>query len=153
MARRLSRVLALTLLLTACAPTMRLSPKEDSLILLPENSQAKVTGHFKAEERRTYWLHQALSPEQPSPVDLLARTAGNRPIRNVTIASSPDWFRYSLKVAGGLGAWILLAVASPATQPLGPVAYFVALFGIPDVIQVQVEGDFVGEGAAVDGGH
>ena len=147
MSRYLSVVIVLVVMLSGCAPTMRLSPREETLILLSQNSTASISGHFQKEERHTYWFHQAFSSELPTPIDTLARAAGNRPIRNVKITSSPDWLHFTLKIAGGLGAWALLTTASPATQPYGPLGYFLVLFAVPDVMQFQVEGDFAEEGA------
>lgn len=147
MFRYLSVAIVLIVMVTGCAPMMRLSPREEMLILLPENSTASISGHFQKEERHTYWFHQAFNNELPTPIDTLAHAADNRPIRNVKIASSPDWLRLSLKIAGGIGAWALLTSASPATQPYGPLAYFLVLFAVPDVMHFQVEGDFAEEDA------
>lgn len=148
MSRPLLSVLALSVFMAGCATTMKLSPREEPLILLPQNSTASITSHFRQEERHTYWFHQAFSGNLPTPMDTLARAAGNQPVRNATISSSPDWLLFHLKFAAALGAWALVSVASPAAQPYGPWAYLAVFFALPDAIHIQVEGDRAGESPA-----
>ncbi len=148
MSRPFLCLLALSVLMTGCATTMKLSPREEPLVLLPQNSTASITSHFQHEERHTYWLHQAFSGDLPSPMDTLARAAGTQPVRNATISSSPDWLHFALKLAGGIGAWALVSAASPSTRPYGVWAYFAVIFAVPDAIRFHVEGDRVGENLA-----
>jgi hypothetical protein len=143
MSRLLSFVAATSVLLAGCAPVMKLTPREGSLILLPRDSTASITGHFQREERHEYSMLQGLRPEGfPSPMDVLARAAGDRPVRNATVQSSLDWPRFAAKLAAGIGSWVLLHHLSPHTQPYGPLAYVFVLFAVPDAQQYRVEGDF-----------
>ncbi|GEM_PF-4692497 len=141
MSRFLSVIVALTLLLTGCAPMMKLSPREETLILLPQNSTASITGHFQKEERHTYWLLQGFSGTLPSPTDILARAAGSRPVRNASISATPDWLLFALKFIGAIGAGTALA-ATPGVQPVAPWAYMLIIFGVPEATHYRVEGDF-----------
>lgn len=141
MIRKLFFVAALGAVLNGCAATMSLSPKDEAVILLPRNSTASITGHFERSETHTYWMHQAFNRDAPTPMDVLARAAANRPVRNVTVTSSPDWLRLTLKIAGGLGAWAMLS-ASPTTQPLGPLAYLFVILAVPDTAHYHVQGDY-----------
>ncbi|MNK74521.1 hypothetical protein D3C87_940390 [compost metagenome] len=143
MSRVLSIALASLVFSSGCAATMKLSPRDEALFLLPQNSTASITAHFEHSETHVYRLHQAYSGDFPSPIDAVARAAGNRPVRNVEIASSPDWLRLSLKLVGGLGAWALLHSASPSTQPLGPLAYLLVMFAVPEAAHYRVQGEFV----------
>jgi hypothetical protein len=81
-------------------------------------------------------------------MDTLARAAGNQPVRNATLSSSPDWLNLTLKFTGALGAWALLTAASPTTRPYGVLAYFAVIFALPDAMRFHVEGDRVGESPA-----
>lgn len=96
--------------LSGCAATKyRLSPKNDTVILVPEAASASVKGRFDNSELAWYWRPSEMWGESPYSYvsDVLGRTASNKSVTNVRVRLDKNGFIQTSKntlgwVVGGL---------------------------------------------------
>lgn len=128
-----------TLMTTACAPMLRMSPNQDTVILLPESSKAVTTEHFRRRESQNMWLFAGPSVV---PTDYLAQIAPNQAVRNVRFKQEIDYGRYFLTLALATAAGVATALYAPDDlKPYGLLVYFGIGFLTPQQINTDIEGD------------
>lgn len=151
MSKFLCTMLASLLLTTGCAPSLRLSPKEHAVILLPDSSQTPTEGHFKYSEEAFVWLPQALAGDYPVANDVLANAAPNRAVKNVRGKTELNWGWFLLTYGGTLAASILFVAAAPQPyKSYGTLLPFAFLF-MPQGYRTEVEGDFAERPVGLNG--
>ena len=142
MPKMLPLMLASLLLTTGCAPSLRLSPKEHAVILLPDSSQTPTEGHFKYSEEAFVWLPQAMAGDYPVVNDVLANAAPDRAVKNVRGKTELNWGWFLLTYGGTLAASVLVVSAAPQPyKSYGALLPLTFLF-LPQAYRIEVEGDF-----------
>ncbi len=152
-------VLGASLFLSGCSMKYRMSPKDDTVILLPDNASASVTGHFLQSEGLVHWPPSYYWGENPMlwGSDVLGRTAPNRAVKNVKVGVDMNGFLAYLKSivswGGGLGFFFVTGIQPQfggfdfvklATGFVGwGIVQGALTFLLPDFYSVSVEGDYV----------
>lgn len=101
--------MSLTFLSGCSAAKYRLTPKEDTVILVPEAASASVKGHFDNSEVAWYWRPSEYWGESPYSYvsDVLGRSAPNKSVTNVRVRLDKNGFVQTTKntlgwVVGGM---------------------------------------------------
>ncbi|HEY9854581.1 MAG TPA: hypothetical protein V6D05_02500 [Stenomitos sp.] len=134
-------LIAATLMTTACAPMLRISPQSDTVILLPEKSKAVTVKHFERRESQLMWLFRGI---EVMPTDYLAQAAPNQALANVHYKQELDYLQYGLTLALSTAAGVATAVYAPdEAKSLGLLVYTALALLIPERVTTVVEGDVV----------
>jgi hypothetical protein len=163
---RSAKVLLVTALgasmaLSGCSLKYRMSPNENTVIMVANNASASVKGHFTQSEGLVHWPPSYFWGENPVlwGSDVLGRVASNKAVSNVKVSTDLNGFLAYLKSVvawgGGLGYFYISGIAPLfAGQSFDFGKFVFAFIGwsvvqgiltflLPDFYSVSVDGDYV----------